>query len=164
MTPASLLFVGVQLRQGNKIARAQMTAAVSDKITSLMQTASTDGGLAAAFGAVVLSDGRARDEGFPKLMFWFNGWLHVFHSAWVGIRDGLIDERMLEMIEVNVFWYTTKPAMDRGWQNSKHAFPRDFVACVEARRSHYSERVGQMFQAELQHIAQRHRPQQSSSK
>ena len=94
---ASLIFVGIQLRQGNRIARAQMTAAISDKITSMMQTASADQGLASAFSSVVLLDQRARDEDFPKLMFWFNGWLHIYHSAWLGIRDGLIDARILDI-------------------------------------------------------------------
>ena len=152
---ASLIFVGIQLLQGNRIARAQMTAAVSDKITSMLQTASADAGLAAAFSAVVLLDQHASDDDYPKLMFWFNGWLHIYHSAWTGIRDNLIDERMLEMIEVNVFWWMSKPAMDRGWENSKHAFPDDFVAYLEANRGKYRARASRMFAAEALYRAAR---------
>lgn len=160
---ASLIFVGVQLRQGNRIARAQMTAAVSDKISSMMQAGSTDTGLARAFGAVVLLEERATDDDFPKLMFWFNGWLHIYHSAWVSLRDGLIDDRMLQMIETNVFWYMSKPPMARGWLNSKPAFPNDFVAYVDSRQAQYAGRVSRMFEAERRHRARPEEPVQGAA-
>ena len=138
---ASLIFVGIQVWQGNRMARAQMTAAVGDTMTSLMQTASSARGLAAAYAAIIVQDRPAEVEDFTKLMFWFNGWLHVYYGAWIGYRDRMIDPGIVELIELNILSWMTKPAMGQAWTDARHGFPDDFIAHVEARRGQFNARM-----------------------
>ena len=147
----SLIAIFFQMRQGNRITRAQMTAQVSDRLISVMQNLIADKALANAFRAVMFQGKRVDDDEVARLLSWFNTWLHMHHSAFVDSKDGLVDSRTLEFAEISTHWYISKPLFASEWRRTRPSLPAAFVDHINSRAAHFAERVEALdFQAQLQ--------------
>ena len=147
----SLIAIFFQMRQGNRITRAQMTAQVSDRLISVMQNLIADKALVNAFRAVMFQNKRVDDDEVGRLLSWFNTWLHMHHSAYVDSRDGLVDGRTLEYVEASTHWYISKPLFASEWRRTRPSMPAAFVDHVNSRAAQYAERVKALdFQARSQ--------------
>lgn len=138
---ASLIFVGLQVRQSARTTRAQMSANVNDRFVALLSQLTSDKELANVFRAIAFSGELIEEDEKGRLLVWFDAWLHMYHSAFVGLRDGFIDPRTLEFVELTTHWFFSKPLFAAEWRRNTDQLPKEFVDYVNARAPVLADRV-----------------------
>lgn len=133
---ASLLFVGIQLRQGTRVARAEALAATQAKIADWAMAISTDEELAALAGRVQLGGAVRTDFSEPermRLVYMHYAILNLAASFFNRVREGLFDEEEMERIlGKNLLEAEYLKSI---WPLFRGEFGADFAAFLEQRYS-----------------------------
>ena len=116
------------------IARAQIsqdvTANFSDSLRELMNPE-----LAAIFRKVMFEQTKLNPVETTQITIYFNLTVSTLRDAFNAVRDGMIDERVLDSLSNNVCWYLTAPVFVQEWRRVQHVelYDPKFVAYVNAR-------------------------------
>lgn len=125
---ASLVFVGIQVRQNTEQARRAHRLAISDKqmqhqdrIISLWQIAMSDARLAVPItqghaGVVVAVDA----ETAARLGAWSGAYTYAIRSWYVDYLAGLIPAEALDIVEAEFCGLMAMPAFQASWRYFKH--------------------------------------------
>jgi hypothetical protein len=125
---ASLVFVGVQVKQNTEQAQCANLLAVSDKqaqhqdrIVALWRLAISDARLAVPItaghgGQIVETDA----ETAARIGVWAGLYTHAVRSWYCDYLNGLIPEEALNIIEGEFCGLMTMPAFETPWQYFKH--------------------------------------------
>jgi hypothetical protein len=141
---ASLVFVGIQVRQNTEQAQRAHLLAVSDKqarhqdrIVALWHLAISDGRLAVPItaghgGQIVETDA----ETTARIGAWAGTYTHAVRSWYGDYLNGLIPEEALNIIEGEFCGLMAMPAFQTSWQYFKHnrfSVDAQWVARIEKR-------------------------------
>ena len=138
---ASLIFVGIQVRQGvaqtklaNKLARADMSERAMRAFGDVHRVPIENRELADAFRKVMFERSELTPTETTQVCFYLNVALHTHRTAFIAVRDGLLDSSVMRDYDINTAWYLAAPVFAREWKRIQRAglFSGDFVAHVNA--------------------------------
>ncbi|MBC7769034.1 MAG: hypothetical protein H7124_09625 [Phycisphaerales bacterium] len=120
---ASLVFVGFQLRQSteqskqaNALARADMgertMRTFGDNVRDLM----VNNEMAEIFRKAMFEQTDLTPVETTRILFYFSLTLHAHRTAFLQVKDGLIDERVMAVFDQNTAWHLTSPIFAREWR------------------------------------------------
>ena len=137
----SLLAIGLQQRQTNKIAQADMTERVIAKFYSAMSLMTQDPDLALHYSRLVKGQPPA-DEAITERLVWFFSLMMQAHcSSFFLWRDNLSDKRTIDPHNQTLLLHLKVPLFEREWKRTKRrgTFPADYIAYVEDLRKKADE-------------------------
>ncbi|PHS22624.1 MAG: hypothetical protein COA85_11120 [Robiginitomaculum sp.] len=141
---ASLVFVGLQVRQSNRaavqanrLARADMSERTMRFFGDTMGELMRHPELAAAFRKVMFDDTKLTPVELTQILTFLNTTLNIHRTAFLSFSDGLIDERVMQAYESNTTWYLTAPIFAREWRRmlNMQMFDDEFANYVKNRFS-----------------------------
>ena len=130
----SLVAIYFQQSQTNKIARAQISQAVSENYQGTLRELMNPE-LAAIFRKVMFEPAPLSPTEMTQILVYFNLTIAPFRDAFNAVRDGLVDARLLDDTSANVCWYLTAPVFNAEWRRAQRTgiYGHDFVAYVNGR-------------------------------
>lgn len=130
----SLVAIYFQQSQTNKIARAQISHAVSAYYGATLREIMNPE-LAIIFRKVMFEPTPMSPVESTQILVYFNLTLSALRDAFHATRDGLIDARVLEDLSQNVCWYLTAPVFAAEWRRGQRTgiFGPDFIAYLNGR-------------------------------
>jgi len=130
----SLIAIYFQQRQTNKIARAQVSQAVSDNYSGTLRELMNPE-LAAIFRKVMFEPAPLSPTEATQILVYFNLTMSPLRDAFNAVRDGLIDARLIDNMSMNVCWYLTAPVFEAEWRRVQRTgiYGQDFVAYLNGR-------------------------------
>lgn len=113
---ASLGAIWLQMRQGQRIARAELSNQFRQAYQNLTLRFVDDKELSHAFNVLVVQGGRIDDDvTLIRMMGWFGAYSNLYHDALDANAKGLLDEWLFSEIENAWGQYLTIPAVWK-WQ------------------------------------------------
>lgn len=134
----SLGFVGLQLRQSNRLARADMTQRAIDRFFTPMQIMAEDPDLAAHYAEVLNGQSPASDAIKARLNWFFTLMLQAHVGSWTIEKDGLVDERTIDARINTIIRMLAAPHFYEEWIRTKRR--KIFPAA-------YTDYIDQLFEA-----------------
>lgn len=138
---ASLIFVGIQVRQSveqtklaNKLARADMSERAMRAFTEVHREPVANRELADAWRKVMFERTELTPSETTQVLFYLNVTLHTHRTAFIAVRDGLLDRSVMRDYDINTAWYLAAPMFAREWKRVQRdgLFSGDFVIHVNA--------------------------------
>ena len=139
---ASLVFVGFQLRQtteqskqANALARADMgertMRTFGDNVREMMVSRE----LAEIFRKAMFEQTELTPVETTRILFYLNLTLHAHRTAFLNVKEGLIDQRAMVAFDHNTAYHLTAPVFAREWARLQRVglFTGDFVTYVNTR-------------------------------
>lgn len=139
---ASLVFVGFQLRQSteqskqaNALARADMgertMRTFGDNVRELM----VNHDLAEIFRKAMFEQVELTPVETTRILCYLSLTLHAHRTAFLNVKEGLIDQRAMAAFDQNTAWCLTAPVFAREWKRLQRVglFTGDFVTYVNTR-------------------------------
>ena len=127
---ASLIFVGMEIRQNTTAVRGATNQAISDQATELYLAIATDRNLASL--TVKLYDGVSRKDFDPiddmQLFLTVMTGLRRVENIFLQLEENILDERAFERIGLS--FYRSNYGREI-WENNKQFFDRRFVPFFE---------------------------------
>ena len=127
---ASLIFVGMEIRQNTTAVRGATNQAISDQATELYLAIATDRNLASL--TVKLYDGVSRKDFDPiddmQLFLTVMTGLRRVENIFLQLEDNILDERAFDMIGLS--FYRSNYGREI-WETNKQFFDRKFVPFFE---------------------------------
>ena len=127
---ASLIFVGMEIRQNTTAVRGATNQAISDQATELYLAIATDRNLASL--TVKLYDGVSRKDFDPiddmQLFLTVMTGLRRVENIFLQLEDNILDERAFDRIGLS--FYRSNYGREI-WENNKQFFDRKFVTFFE---------------------------------
>ncbi len=140
---ASLVFVGFQLRQSteqskqaNALARADMGERTMRTFGDNVRDLIVNNEMAEIFRKAMFEQTELTPVETTRILFYFNLTLHAHRTAFLQVKEGLIDERVMAVFDTNTTWHLTAPIFAREWtrlQRSGVFGASDFGAHVNTR-------------------------------
>lgn len=130
----SLVAIYFQQVQTNRIARAQISQAVSVNYQGTLREIMTPE-LAALFRKVMFEPAPLSPVETTQILVYFNLAASSFQDAFHAERDGLVDNRLLQQFSHNFCWYLTAPVFMAEWRRAERVglYGPGFVAYVNGR-------------------------------
>jgi hypothetical protein len=138
---ASLIFVGIQVRQSveqtklaNKLARADMSERAMRAFADVHSQPMSNRELADAFRKVMFEHSKLTPTETTQISFYFNVTIHAHRTAFIAVRDGLLDASVMKAYDIQTAWYLTAPMFAREWKRMQQdgLMSGDFAAHVNA--------------------------------
>jgi hypothetical protein len=129
---ASLVFVGMEVRQNSAITRAQVHQQLSDTFTSYLETLASHAGIVAAGTDSKAGLSRMTDDELLQFSFLMAGLFKIWENAFYQYKSGFLDERAWRS---NVTWMLAwfhLPGVQTWWSVRKDLFSLEFQALVES--------------------------------
>lgn len=129
---ASLIFVGIQVRQNSAIMRAQVHQQLSDTFTAYLETLASHSGIVDAGADSKAGLGRMADDELLRFSFLMAGLFKIWENAFYQYKSGFLDERAWQS---NVTWMLAwfhRPGIQTWWSVRKALFALEFQALVES--------------------------------
>ncbi|MEQ9590836.1 MAG: hypothetical protein RJS97_23050 [Parvibaculaceae bacterium] len=123
----SLLFVGLQMRQANVLARSEMTSATLDRFTPFWFQLSSDPELARAFQSLIFDGAKVEEPQASQLIYWFAPYINVVRAAYEDHKKGLMDEWALEMVEAQFVLMLRNPFFRSVYEDVSRRSGRSFM-------------------------------------
>lgn len=139
---ASLVFVGFQLRQSteqskqaNALARADMGERAMRTFGDNVREMMVNHELAEIFRKAMFEQTELTPVETTRILFYLNLTLHAHRTAFLNVKDGLIDQHAMAAFDQNTAWCLTAPVFSREWKRLQRVglFTGDFVTYVNAR-------------------------------
>ena len=132
----SLIAIWLQQRQTNKIARADMTERVLNKLFSAMEVMTTDPVLANHYAKLAKGQEPEDPAVAARLIWFFAMMLQSHNSSFMLWRDRLSDERAIGPHDQTILLHLKTPFFLKEWERVKRrrTYPEDYVKHVEALR------------------------------
>jgi hypothetical protein len=129
---ASLVFVGIQVRQNSEITRAQVHQQISDTFTVYLETMANHSNI--IFGGARSRAGMdsLTDEELLRFSFLMAGLFKIWENAFYQYKSGFLDERNWQS---NVKWMLTwyhMPGVQTWWCVRKDLFANEFQIFIES--------------------------------
>lgn len=106
---ASLLFVGIQIRDANRLSRTQMTQDLRSKFLDLMNILIEDPKLAKGVMALENACDGDNDELARRSVIWIQNYTGIVRGAYEDFQKGLIDDWALRDVETIYFLILNDP-------------------------------------------------------
>lgn len=129
----SLVFVGLQVRLANRLARADMSeralSAMGEAPGELMRNPV----LAQAFRKAMFGEGTLTPVETTQILSFLSFALNLHRSAYNSVRHGLIDEQIMLDLDHNMVWYLGAPVFQKEWVRLKklELFSGAYVGHIE---------------------------------
>lgn len=139
---ASLVFVGFQLRQGaeqskqaNALARADMDERTMRTFGDNVRELMVNHELAEIFRKAMFEQTELTPVEKTRILLYLNLTLHAHRTAFLNVKEGLIDQRTMTAFDQNTAWYLSAPVFAREWKRLQRVglFTGDFVTYVNTR-------------------------------
>lgn len=129
----SLIFVGLQLRQSNKLARADATQRGIDRFFAPMEIMAQEPDLALQYANVLRGKKPDNDAVTARLNWFFALMLQAHVGSWAIENDGLVDERTIEARANTIARMITAPHFKDEWERTKRRgmFPLEYTNYVD---------------------------------
>ena len=129
----SLGFVGLQLRQSNRLARADMTQRAIDRFIPPMQIMVQDPELAAHYGRVLRGEIPSSDAVKARLNWFFTMMLQAHVGGWTIEQESLVDERTIDARAKTIVRMLKAPHFKAEWIRTKRrgTFPLAYTNYVD---------------------------------
>lgn len=130
----SIAFVGLQLQQANKLARADMTQRSIDRFFAPMEIMAQDPDLALQYANVLKGGVPESEEAKARLSWFFTLMLQAHVGSWTVESEGLVDERTIQARTNTIARMIAAPHFSKEWERTKRRriFPNDYVKHVDA--------------------------------
>jgi len=127
----SLIAIYFQQRQTNTIARAQISHGVSVNYQGTMRELMAPE-LALIFRKVMFEPAPLSPTEMTQILVYFNLTVAPIRDAFLAVRDGLVDARVLDAMLTNVCWYLTAPIFMNEWRRLQRngTVDQDFATYV----------------------------------
>lgn len=129
---ASLIFVGIEVRQNSAITRAQVHQQLSDTFTAYLETLAGHASIVGVGTSSKAGLANMTDEELLRFSFLMAGLFKIWENAFYQHKSGFLDERAWQS---NVQWLLTwyhLPGVRIWWLVRKDLFAHEFQAFVEA--------------------------------
>lgn len=129
---ASLVFVGIQVRQNSAITRAQVHQQISDTFTVYLETMANHSNIIAGGASSRAGMNRLSDEELLQFSFLMAGLFKIWENAFYQYKSGFLDERNWQS---NVKWMLTwyhMPGVQTWWRVRKDLFANEFQVFIES--------------------------------
>lgn len=129
---ASLIFVGIEVRQNSAITRAQVHQQLSDTFTAYLETLASHASIVATGTSSKAGLKGMTDEELLRFSFLMAGLFKIWENGFYQHKSGFLDDRAWQS---NVQWMLTwyhLPGVRTWWSVRKDLFAHEFQACVEA--------------------------------
>lgn len=128
---ASLIFVGIEVRQNSAITRAQVHQQLSDTFTAYLETLASNASIVAVGTSSKAGLKGMTDEELLQFSFLMAGLFKIWENAFYQHKSGFLDERAWQS---NVQWMLTwyhLPGVRTWWSVRKDLFAHEFQSFVE---------------------------------
>ena len=129
----SLVFVGLQVRQTNSMARAEAFRAMADTYATMALSFGEDEDMAAVFSQAM--DGRlsaaemSESQSFRVATF-FTAFLKFHESVYLQVQEGVLDSTALQLLDSPL---ATNAFVTQNWIGFREHLSDDFASFYEAR-------------------------------
>ena len=129
----SLIFVGLQLLQSNRLTRADMTQRAIDRFFTPMEIMATDPDLAEHYGRVLRGETPPSIAVKARLNWFFTMMLQAHIGSWTIEKDGLVDERTIDARVQTILRMINAPYFRKEWARTKkrQIFPLDYTSYID---------------------------------
>lgn len=129
----SLIFVGLQLLQSNRLARADMTQRAIDRFFTPMEIMASDPDLAEHYGRVLRGETPPSIAVKARLNWFFTMMLQAHVGSWTIEKDGLVDERTIDARVKTILRMIEAPHFRKEWVRTKERqiFPLDYTSYID---------------------------------
>lgn len=129
----SLVFVGLQLRQSNRLARADMTQRSIDRFFAPMEIMAQDPDLAPQYAKVLKGESPKSPAIEARLNWFFSLMLQAHIGSWTIEQDGLVDERTIDARTNTIVRMIAAPHFQKEWERTKARgmFPREYSDFID---------------------------------
>ncbi|MEL6861984.1 MAG: hypothetical protein AAGL11_09105 [Pseudomonadota bacterium] len=129
----SLGFVGLQLRQSNRLARADMTQRAIDRFIPPMEIMVQDPDLAAHYSRVLRGETPSSDAIKARLNWFFTMMLQAHVGGWTIEQENLVDERTVDARANTIVRMLAAPHFKAEWIRTKRrgTFPLTYTNYVD---------------------------------
>jgi len=129
----SLAFVGLQLRQSNRLARADMTQRSIDRFFAPMEIMAQEPDLALHYAKVLKGESPKSAEIEARLNWFFSLMLQAHIGSWTIEQDGFVDERTIDARTNTIVRMIAAPHFQKEWERTKTRamFPREYTDFVD---------------------------------
>ena len=130
---ASLVFVGLQIRQNTKATRAQIHEQITSTYLSFLNSALLNPEAYAA-GISVTEDEFSRLTPGERTYFFGTalGFFKQFELMYVQNQTGIMDKEIWDSWSVYILMYFHQPGIQLWWKSRKRAFTEDFQEFLES--------------------------------
>ncbi|GLQ19181.1 hypothetical protein ACFFUB_12250 [Algimonas porphyrae] len=127
----SLVFVGIQIRDGNRLARAQMHQEISDSFINLVMTLPDESDMffEAWFSVVAYKQLGRRDSEMVNAILL--GLYKHFENVYYQYKSGFVEETYFQSTTQFMSIFRAREGIQFWWDGRKAVFAPEFVAFVE---------------------------------
>lgn len=131
----SLGFVGLQLRQANRLARADMTQRSIDRFFPPMEIMAQNPDLALAYNKVLKGETKIAEATQAQLNWFFSLMIQAHVGSWTIEYQGLVDERTIDARNNTIVRMIAAPYFHAEWERTKRRgiFPPEYTKFVDAK-------------------------------
>lgn len=112
----SLAGIFIQLRLSNRIARSDFSQRATNSYSETLRDLMCNPALAEAFRKVMFERTNISPSETTQILTYLNLMMTAHFEAFLAYEDGLIERRLLVVIDHSTTWYLTAPVFLREWR------------------------------------------------